>query len=226
MKRYPATAWFNKLKSVTRLLLCLGMAALVGAVALYFGLPVLTSLVLAWLMFSLGMVVLSWITFFTASNVDLYLEAKAVDENGPTIFLIVLLSVCVSVTGILVLMGNTDQTLTARGLHRIVSLLSIGFSWILLHTIFALHYAALYYKDNPTGEKTPISGLHFPEDNDPDYLDFAYFSFVIGMTFQVSDVDISSKHLRKLVLLHSLVSFAFNTIIVALTISILSNSGK
>ena len=73
---------------------------------------------------------------------------------------------------------------------------------------------------------TYMGGLIFPGEDKPDYLDFAYFSFVLGMTFQVSDIQISSKPLRKLALLHGILSFGFNTIIVALTINIIAGLNK
>ena len=226
MKANTVTARFNRLSSLTRLLLCLGLAAVVQAVTLCFRLQLLTSILLTWSVFSFLMIVSSWITFFTVSKIDLYMEAREEDESSPIIFSIVLLSICISLAGILILMKNTDESLILKGLHRFISLLSVGLSWVLLHTIFALHYARLWYSNDPTGKKPQAEGLDFPDDDKPDYLDFAYFSFVIGMTFQVSDVEINDKHLRKLVLLHSLISFAFNTIIVALTISVLSNSGS
>lgn len=214
---------FNRLHAVTRLLICLVISAIVFVVSKNYGLQLLTNILLTWASFSLGMIVMSWITFFTISDIDLYMESKQEDESGPVIFFIVVLSVCISLAGILILMQNTDESLIQKGLHRILSLLSVAFSWILLHTIFALHYARLYYTDDPTGKKEQAGGLNFPDEEKPDYLDFAYFSFVIGMTFQVSDVEISTKHLRRLNLLHSLISFIFNTVIVALTISLLSN---
>ncbi len=220
------TSKLNQLRSVTRLLICLGVAAIVLAVALYFRLQVLTSILVAWSVFSFGMIVLSWITFFTVANIDLYMESRQEDESGPVIFSIVLLSVCISLAGILIVMRSTDGSLVLRGLHQAISLLSVALSWVLLHTIFTLHYARLYYADDPTGKAKQAGGLAFPDEEKPDYLDFAYFSFVIGMTFQVSDVEISAKHLRRLALLHSFISFVFNTIIVALTISVLSNTGK
>lgn len=71
-------------------------------------------------------------------------------------------------------------------------------------------------------KKQKPGGLEFPNEKKPDYLDFTYFAFVIGMTFQVSDVDITSKRIRRLAWMHGVLSFAFNTIIVALTINIIS----
>jgi uncharacterized membrane protein len=84
----------------------------------------------------------------------------------------------------------------------------------------------LYYTatPDPDDEKDKVTGgLEFPDEKNPDYLDFVYFSFVVGMTFQVSDVEISSRPIRRLVLLHGLISFAFNTAIVALSINVISS---
>jgi uncharacterized membrane protein len=94
-------------------------------------------------------------------------------------------------------------------------------SWMLVHTVFSLRYAHTYYgdPDGPAGPQPHAGGLEFPGDREPDYLDFAYFSFVIGMTFQVSDVVITSRDFRKLVLLHSMLAFGFNTVILALAIN-------
>lgn len=74
----------------------------------------------------------------------------------------------------------------------------------------------------PGIQKKESGGLAFPNDPEPDYLDFAYFSFVVGMTFQVSDVQITSSQIRRLALLHGLLSFGYNTVIVALSINIIS----
>jgi len=77
----------------------------------------------------------------------------------------------------------------------------------------------LYHDHNKLHTGSNVGGIDFPGITEPDYLDFAYFSFVIGMTFQVSDVVVKSKVIRRFVLFHSLISFVFNTIIVALTIN-------
>jgi uncharacterized membrane protein len=99
------------------------------------------------------------------------------------------------------------------------------FSWFLIHTIFTLRYAHIYYGDHPSTPEKYHGGLSFPDDATPEYIDFAYFSFVLGMTFQVSDVDITSKRFRKLALWHSLLSFGFNTIMIALTINVIAGYG-
>ena len=105
-------------------------------------------------------------------------------------------------------------------------MLAIGavfISWWLVHTIFTMRYAHMYYDtDTDDGKPKEVGGLQFPDETEPDYLDFVYFSFVIGMTFQVSDVEISSREIRRLAWLHGLLSFGFNTAIVALSINVIS----
>jgi uncharacterized membrane protein len=87
------------------------------------------------------------------------------------------------------------------------------------HTTFAFRYAHEYYEAAPGSSKVD-GGLEFPGEDQPDYLDFMYFSLVLGMTFQVSDVQITSRKLRRLATVHGLLSFLFNTIILALTVNI------
>jgi uncharacterized membrane protein len=85
-----------------------------------------------------------------------------------------------------------------------------------MNTLFALHYAHGYYGDFDDKHK----GLDFPGDEDPDYWDFAYFSFTIGMTFQVSDVQITTRYLRRIGLMHSAIAFFFNVFIIAISVNI------
>jgi uncharacterized membrane protein len=87
-------------------------------------------------------------------------------------------------------------------------------SWAFIHTIFALHYAHEFYD-------VTAGGLAFPQGSaDPDYWDFVYFSFVIGMTSQVSDVAVTSKELRRIVTAHGMLSFVFNAALLALTVNL------
>jgi len=103
----------------------------------------------------------------------------------------------------------------------VVGVLSIVLSWLFLNTMFAIHYAHGFYGD--FGEQH--AGLEFPGTQQPDYWDFAYFAIVIGMTFQVSDVQITSRYLRRVVLLHSVISFFFNVFIIAITVNIVAGQG-
>jgi len=106
----------------------------------------------------------------------------------------------------------------AMVIQAILAGLTIILSWLFTHTVFAVHYAHDYFND--LAENRP-AGLDFPsERDDPDYWDFLYFSFVIGMTAQVSDVQVLTQRWRRLVLAHGILSFMFNTVVLALSINL------
>lgn len=92
----------------------------------------------------------------------------------------------------------------------------------MVHTIYIFHYAHKYYDTEVKHENKIIGGLEFPGNEEPDYLDFAYFSFGLGCTFQVSDISVTSKKIRRIALIHGLLSFALNTFVVALTINLIA----
>ena len=175
-------------------------------------------------MFSVSYIITSWIIFFTRLVADI--EKLANKEDGSRIFVLisVLVSSFASMFTVLLLMVSAGKS-SGQGFGNIIlSITGIMTSWVMLHTIFTLHYAHLYYskiKDNPT-----VSCLDFHSQKKTDYIDFAYFSFVIGMTFQVSDVQINSRIIRRTALAHSLLAFALNTFVVALTINLIAGLTK
>ena len=99
-------------------------------------------------------------------------------------------------------------------------MVTILLSWAFMHTIFALHYAHEFYGE---GRDAKVGGLVFPGTGEPDYWDFLYFSLVIAMTSQVSDVQISSRSIRRLATIHGAISFFFNLTVLALTVNMVSN---
>jgi uncharacterized membrane protein len=108
---------------------------------------------------------------------------------------------------------------TSRGpLQITLAIVTIALSWTMIHTSFALHYAHDYYRPKMPG------GLKFPDENEPDYWDFVYFSFVIGMTAQVSDVAISNRTIRRTATAHGVISFVFNTALLALMVNIAASA--
>jgi uncharacterized membrane protein len=125
-----------------------------------------------------------------------------------------------AITAIIVLALVTElQAGKSGGIASIVVAgSSIVLSWLFMNVMFALHYAHGFYGDYGKEHE----GLDFPGKQAPDYWDFAYFSIVIGMTFQVSDVQITSRTLRRLALMHSVVAFFFNMFIIAVTVNILA----
>jgi uncharacterized membrane protein len=106
-------------------------------------------------------------------------------------------------------------------LHVSLAVLTVICSWFLVHTMFALHYAHDYYVGRVLNPNAPAS-LNFPTEDEPDYWDFMYFSFVLGMTAQVADVEIDSRKFRKLCTLHGILAFYFNTAIVAMSINLIA----
>ncbi|MEO8810223.1 MAG: DUF1345 domain-containing protein [Rhodanobacter sp.] len=124
---------------------------------------------------------------------------------------------------VMVALGTELHAAKVGGLPAlVVGALSVVLSWLFLNTMFAIHYAHGFYGDY--GEKH--TGLEFPDTPEPDYWDFAYFAIVIGMTFQVSDVQITSRYLRRVALLHSVIAFFFNVFIIAITVNIVAGQGS
>jgi uncharacterized membrane protein len=104
-------------------------------------------------------------------------------------------------------------------LHTALAVATVVLSWTFIHTIFALHYAYEFYGDNDSA-----NGLDFPGDDKPDYWDFVYFAFVLGSTFQVSDVAVTNKWIRRVVVTHGVLAFFFNAAVVALTVNLAANA--
>lgn len=145
------------------------------------------------------------------------------DEGRLTILSLITASACLSIIAITFIPHDKSATQTAIfGLHLGIAISTIIGSWLLVHTIFTQHYAHLYYQGDKTLQERKDSGLDFPGELEPDYWDFLYFSFVIGMTGQVSDVNVTSRQMRQLGLVHGVVSFFFNTTLVAITINIVA----
>jgi uncharacterized membrane protein len=147
-------------------------------------------------------------------------DAAAQEEGEWTIFWLTVAGVAASFAAIITeFSGLKDLTPAARGLDVALVAVTLLVSWLMTHTLFALRYAHEYYGVSAPGG--PIDGgLAFPDDATPDYWDFFYFALVLGMTFQVSDVQITSRKLRRLAAAHGLLGFLFNTVILALSVNI------
>lgn len=147
-------------------------------------------------------------------------NAEAQEEGEWTIFALTVAAVAFSFAAIVSEFASMkDATGTQRNLHIALVAVTLFVSWMMTHTTFAFRYAHEYYGKQP-GQPDIDRGLEFPGEQRPDYLDFMYFSLVLGMTFQVSDVQITSRKLRRLAAVHGLLSFLFNTIILALTVNL------
>ncbi len=179
-----------------------------------------TSVIAAWDSFSVTLLALIWIAILGSGVDHIRHRARTQDLSRFLIFIFTVGAACSSIFAVVFLL-SAAKTTSHLGLHAALSILAVLSSWTLVHTMFAMRYAHAFYGEGNSAN-AHCGGLEFPKDNTPDYLDFAYFSFVIGMTCQVSDVQITSKSLRSLALIHGVLSFCFNTVILALTINTVS----
>jgi uncharacterized membrane protein len=216
---------FDRINSFQKLFVCIAVSVAVYLIVEIKNIDLLTHVMIGWDTFSLCMIAFSWITFFITSSKQIREQARVQDQTSSIIFIVVLVSTLASILAVLLLLVTKHDGNHGMNWRLIIAAGGMIFSWFLIHTIFTLRYAHIYYGDHATIPNQQRGGLEFPDDASPEYIDFAYFSFVLGMTFQVSDVEITSKRFRTLALLHSLVAFAFNTIMIALTINVIAGYG-
>lgn len=179
----------------------------------------------AWDVFALCVLSLAWLTILTTPPDKLRKRAQQQDVSRTLIFIFIVIAACSSLFAVgFLLHANKVEHQPHLVLHLGLALLAVVAAWSLAHTVFGLRYAHTFYgDDNDPATQDYAGGLEFPGGAQPDYMDFAYFSFVIGMTFQVSDVVVTSREMRQLVLLHGMLSFGFNTVILALAINTASS---
>jgi uncharacterized membrane protein len=180
------------------------------------------SLIASWDAFALSSLVLAWLGMFFTDARSRVNEAHLQDSSRTAICFCLIFTSVAGLLGAGVLLGAAKELQGGEALrHVALAALTVVSSWLLVHTMMALHYTHVFYCpcEGSTHDKHGV-GLQFPDEEEPDFLDFAYFSFVIGMTCQVSDVQVTSRGMRRIVLLHGLLSFAFNTIILAFSINL------
>jgi uncharacterized membrane protein len=180
---------------------------------------VLVRLIIGWDAFGLTSLMLIWLAMNTADAKRIRAVAASEDLSRLLSFVFVLVAAGASLLAVVLLLG-TSHGLPSAVLARHIALsgVAVATSWLLVHTVFTLRYAHMYYDANDDGSDR--GGLDFPGDEkEPDYLDIAYFAFVVGMTAQTADVSISGRAQRRLALLHGLISYVFNTALVALVIN-------
>jgi uncharacterized membrane protein len=140
------------------------------------------------------------------------------DEGKIVIAIITIAAVALSVTALFWLLNAPGERDTFA---FVLAILSVALGWFTLHTVAAFHYSHLYYAPmSRNGSSRDAAGLSFPETKEPTSWDFLYYSFVIGMTAQVSDVQVLTTPMRQLTMLHSIVSFFYNTVLLALSVNI------
>jgi uncharacterized membrane protein len=221
VKKKPGN-FLLRMMPVHRFLISLFLAVIVYLFIVSANLEVMVKLMISWSVFALSYIITSCIVFFGQKPAQIRELSKREDGSRLYVFSLVILTSFVSMLTVLLLMRSQSIKATPQIIFMPVAIGSMLFSWIMVHTIFAFHYAHLYYGNDTDDSTKHAEGLKFPGSEKPGYFDFAYFSFVIGMTFQVSDVEVTSPSIRRLVLLHGLLSFGLNTFVVALTINLIA----
>lgn len=215
------TTWLKEPVAVVRLTLASVMGVLVGLLLPPSHMWELHALA-GWCAAALTFLLLSGWVFFSTDGENTRRLATREDDSRAASSLIVLAGSLISLTGVLFALSqvkelqkagqNTDATLlTTLGLS------SVALSWLLIQSVYTFRYARLYYDD-------PEGGIDFHGEDAggkdaPDYLDFFYLAVTIGMTFQVSDTDLSKKSIRRSLTWHALLGYIYNTVLIALTIN-------
>jgi uncharacterized membrane protein len=214
--------WIVRMSALQRL-----AVALVAACATFLTLGVWFSgrfsVLASWDVGALCYLGLEWLLITRSDEKLTRLRTQRSDPSSYVIFLVVVSAASASVVAIGFIVGDARELPYWPRAGRItLSVAALFLSWLLIHTLFAFHYARLYYSQPPE-QKSHHRGLRFPDDDEPDYLDFAYYSFVVGMTSQVSDVAVLSRPMRRLTMIHGVLSFIYNIAILAMSISIIGN---
>lgn len=178
-----------------------------------------TRLLIGWDSFVASYLILVVVTVLRGGIGHIRRNAALQDDGRFLILLVTALGAFASIAAIVIELGAKDK----GPLELTLATLTIALSWAAVHTTFALHYAHDYYRDDGSP-----GGLDFPSDGDhkedPDYWDFVYFSFVIGMTAQTADVGITDRTIRRTVIAHGIVSFIYNAALVALMVNIAASA--
>jgi uncharacterized membrane protein len=201
--------------SLRRLILAGAAGVVAGAIG-WFTVP--TSFVppMAW---DAAAAVFLVLTLLEVLPMDAGETAAVASEEDPSLAIDDLILIFASITGLLtvtlVLFHSTSVAPIHPIVRAVVGIVSVALAWGVLHTVYTLRYARLYYSD-------PVGGIDFNSDDRPSYFDFAYVAFGIGMAFQVADTNIQTTRIRRVVLRHALLSFVFATLIVAVTVNLVA----
>lgn len=218
MKSTHWSQYWHYLSASHRLLL----VALIG-LASFFMLSsnpsIMVRLAISWIITSGLYVLLTLLMMYFSTKENIAHLSEKQDDGAIFILLIILLGSVTSLVIIVMIMTDM-KSLMVFNTAEVISLVLLTYlsSWFLIHTAFTLHYAHVYYQDY---EKTKKPPLIFPATTHPNYIDFLYFSLIIGMTCQTSDVSIASTRTRSLAMIQGLTAFVFNTTLLVLTINLI-----
>jgi uncharacterized membrane protein len=214
----PFVARFKKMSKPVRVVYARPrtfISIAIGIVAFFLlpnSLRLVTRLLISWDTFIAFYLMLVYVMVLRSGLAHIKRNAVLQDDGRFLILLVVALGAFASIAAIIFELDATHRSTLELALATV----TIALSWAAVHTVFALHYAHEFYRGKPGGLQFPSGDQH----EDADYWDFVYFSFVIGMTAQVSDVGITDRIIRRTATLHGIISFVFNTALVALMVNI------
>jgi uncharacterized membrane protein len=218
----PAVVRFRKMSKPFRIVYARPrtfISIAVGIVAFFLlppSLRLVTRLLIGWDVFVAFYLISVYAVVFRSGLAHIRRNAVLQDDGRFLILLVTALGAFASIAAII--FGLDEQHRSSPEL--VLATLTIALSWAAVHTTFALHYAHEFYRGTPGGLQFPSGDQH----EDADYWDFVYFSFVIGMTAQVSDVGITDRTIRRTATVHGIISFIFNTALVALMVNIAASA--
>ena len=198
-----------------RFLAAFAIGALVGLAVWFWAVSGVYSLLIGVNIFFLLYIGLMLWLANTLTPADLRRHAEEEDEGLPLILILALVAVLASVTAIFLVNSAEASPLAAR----LTALVSLPLGWATIHVLAGFRYAHLHYR-------SPVPGFAFPGPGEPDAWDFLYASFTIGMTAQVSDVEVATPQMRRAVLGHGVASFFYNTCILALAVNASLTAGQ
>ncbi len=192
----------------------LGVGIAVGVTTAFFD-ALHRALVAGWAAACVVYVVWVWASVWNLDSAETRTHATREDPGRRGADLILILASGASVLAVVFVLVDARHLKGGQQLAvALLAVVSVALSWLLVHTVYTLRYARLYYRRD--------GGIDFNQKEPPRYSDFAYLSFTLGMTFQVSDTDISSSHLRRTIIHHTLLSYVFGTVIVAATVNLVA----
>jgi uncharacterized membrane protein len=205
------------------------LISLLAGVMVYFSsLPIhmepFTRWMIGWDILGIVYISISIITLFFTHKTRIRAIAQKQDKGHQLLFVFMVMASITSLISIAVLIKANNTWILDEELSMMIYLTGVIVCWLMLHIIFTFRYAHMYYGDDIGDRSTHRGGLNIPGSLEPDYIDFAYFAFVIGMTFQVSDIVIVNHTIRRTVLFHSIIAFVFNTVIIALSVNAFVNA--
>jgi uncharacterized membrane protein len=204
-----------------RLFICIGIGILMFLALLTTDLRLATRLLIAWDVMVALYLALAFQMMWASEVHHMRRRSRMQDEGQIMILVLTAAAALASLAAIFALLSTSGGNNARQPSDLILATVTIVLSWAFTHTMFALHYAHEFYDENDGRG----GGMEFPgEEPEPDYWDFMYFAFTIGMCAQVSDVTISCKPIRRTAFGHSVISFIFNAALLALTVNIAASA--